>query len=221
MCYTANQSAMQTEWRVRMFDDFRELQRRKKAYWYADGLWEAFIGLVYLLMGGVTALLVVSPRLGSILYSILIPGMILVPILGSKVVQALKSRWVWPHTGSVIPETFSRQSLKRGILLFFIVALAGSLAFIKGEGRFALSYGLAALGVWGYLGYEMGLRRFYALAALAFAWALALLRMELPNGVAEALFWAGVGALFLTSGLMSWMRWRIQTAKLREERDDA
>jgi len=128
---------------------------------------------------------------------------------------------VWPYTGSVIPETFSRQSLKRGILLFFFVALAGSLALVKGEGWFALSYGLAALGVWGYLGYEMGLKRFYVLAALALAWALTLLRMEPPGGITGALFWVGAGVLFLASGLVTWVRWRSQILRLREERDDA
>jgi hypothetical protein len=171
-----------------MQDTLAQVQRRARAYWFADGLNEILAGLFALLLGG---LLLLESRVGretpqaqmlsSIVTMVLAMGALGLPFL----LRWMKERLTYPRSGYVAhPDLRPAERLRRllpglGIALVLLVLLAASFIASPRVRLFSFSALLWFPAAFAFLfallmyrtAHATGLRRQYLLSALSLAMA--------------------------------------------------
>lgn len=193
-----------------MDQDIDDVMRRTYRYYYEDGLVETAVGILFFVIGlALLGWLTVrsNPVLGI--------GMVILSVLlifgGTRLVQKIlprfKERLIYPRTGKVI---YRQDKPTRGRWIVMIAALAlAALSFFLPE-RFtqmALMEG-ALLGViLSYLGYRVGLARYYLLGGAALLVGLAAVLLFNNDISGSAFTFSGIGLILLVSGLLTFIRY--------------
>jgi MFS family permease len=189
--------------------------RRTRGYWYSDGFVEIAIGGLFALIGG---LLFVQSRIlpGSILMVAFAVGVPLLIIGGSllskQVVRSLKEHITYPRTGYVAYEKKRDTGRRRWIVPAFALLLA--LAYVLVDvftsdtqvdlSRFGVAFttGLIAGAAFAYVGYTVGVARFYVLGVLAAALGVAASLAGLGDVLGTAVLFVGLGLAQVISGAL-------------------
>ena len=197
-----------------MLDPLLDARIRAARYWNIDGLAEAAIGLQVLI---VPLFLYGLPRTarGSAGRTALVlafaAGMPAASFFSRYLIQAIRRRTTYPRTGFVAYGTDGRPLATAagfGLALILLPAflILRSLTTDWVVWLFALQ-GLLPGGCLIYLGHVVRLIRLQVLGALfaAFGIAVAVAGPGLERGM--TIFWAGIGALFLVSGGLTFWRY--------------
>ncbi len=208
-----------------MDDPIQEVKRQTQRYWYVDGLTELGAGALILLLGLLYLLIAVlgPSTTADWLMGIGQPGILLVGyLIVNSVIRQLKERITYPRTGYV---TYRQPKGKlRVAQLIFTVLLAAGVAYMLSTlginfGQNAL-LGLMLGAAVAYLGYDYGLRRFYALAAFMLAVGLLCAYLSLNDTYTMALFFGLCGTGWLVSGaatLRGYLRQTLPAADAERE----
>ena len=185
--------------------------KKTKRYWYVDGFSEIGVGLLLILiiLFNYAAGRVQEPILQIFLFTL---GMPLLIYLGSKginlTVRQLKEKITYPRTGYVsYPHKTGSQRLKRVLLSALIGAALGvvlSIFSVNVPDPFqyvftALVIALAYI----YIGYSVGLVRFYCIAAATLLLMGVLLTQKLSTNTFFLSFFIGQGLIWIISGLLA------------------
>ena len=189
--------------------DIDMVVQRTYRYWYEDGLTEIGTGCLFILIGLlflVESILPVNSPLQGIsafgLPVLVIGGM----WVGRYVLRALKSRLTYPRTGYV---AYRRQSSGRRWSAFLVAGGIGALVavlFIATPASLAwipLLDGVAIAIVLLFLGYKVGLIRFYILAAISALAGAALSLSGIDDTAGTAAYFAGMGVALVASGVFA------------------
>jgi hypothetical protein len=189
-----------------MTNKIDDVVKQTYRYYYEDGLVEMAVGLLFIATGLV---LFAWQGIGSspLVTLLLVAGLPAVIIAGGFVVRRLvrdvKQRVTYPRTGYV---GFRRNELSKSRWLFPAAVLALVVAsFFLPEifGRMQAFVGALLAVVLAFLGYRLGLRRFYALGMGALFIGVASAVLLADEVLGTALTFAGTGLLlFLSGGLV-------------------
>jgi hypothetical protein len=199
---------------------------RTKRYWYVDGLNEILVGVVFLLLGLMYLINVLtSPGvLSALVVGAGQPLIILLGIwLGGKMVRSLKERYTYPRTGYV---AYSRPANRKrrwwvGFLAGVVAALVtfGLIKLAPAGNRNWLVFmtaALAAIFIF-YIGAQVGVRRFYLLAMIALALGAGLALMSLTEGYQFTVLLIGNGLAWILSGAITLVNYLNKTHVMSEE----
>jgi hypothetical protein len=188
-----------------------ETIKRTKSYWYVDGFSEIGVGLLLIVI--ILYNEFVSRLQGNTLQIVLLTvGLPLMIFLGSRginwVVKKLKTAITYPRTGYV---TYQRKSgsrrWQRVLKTAFIGAIAGALtSLLSGALPEIFLYGFVTLMltlVYIYIGYMVGVPRFYFIAGGTVLLALALIFTGVNEDIFLLDFFIGQGTLWIISGLVA------------------
>jgi hypothetical protein len=189
-----------------MKDDVQEIMQRTYRYYYADGLVEIAIGGLFLTLG-FTLSFWTQLGSGSPVSILAALGMVALVIGGTLLVKRfvghLKERVTYPRTGFV---SYRRGEPGRGrwLILFAAGTLAIlSLVFPDQFSSMALVEGLLLCLIFGFMGYRVGLRRFYSVALLAALLGLGAALGGLGDVPGSVLTFGGTGMVLLISGAVA------------------
>ena len=197
-----------------MIDPLLDARIRMARYWNVDGLAEAAIGLqvliVPLFLYGLPRTARGSPARTALVLAFA-AGMPAASFLSRRLIQAIRRRTTYPRTGFVAYGADGRRwATAAGFALALILVPAflilRSLTTNWVVWLFALQ-GLLPGASLIYLGHVVRLVRLQILGALfaAFGIALAVAGPGLEQGM--TIFWAGIGALFLISGGLTYLQY--------------
>ena len=192
-----------------MQNDFSDVERRVRRYWYTDGIGELIGGGMFILMGvyfALQQLLGQNSTLGGILQASLILVLIGGMYVSRRLINALKARVTYPRTGYVEYQVDERNIKGRrigvAILAFAISAL--TMVFVRLFQTFdsiVLVTGVAVGLILVFLrAKSAGLARFYVMGTVSVLLGLALSVSKLPNGYSLGLFYGLMGMCFMVSG---------------------
>ena len=189
--------------------EINETIKRTKRYWYVDGFSEIGVGLllIVIILFNHLAGLVQQPALQIVLFVVGLPALIVLGGRGlSRLVVRLKEKYTYPRTGYVAYQgkTGSRRwkrVLLAGALGLLVGALtsllSGNLPIIYQQLFVALMIALAYI----YIGYAIGLKRFYWIAGATLALGGALILTGASEAQYLLTFFVGQGLIWIISGL--------------------
>lgn len=189
--------------------EINETIKRTKRYWYVDGFSEIGVGLllIVIILFNHLAGLVQQPILQIVLFVVGLPALIVLGGRGlSRAVVKLKEKYTYPRTGYVAYQgkTGSRRwkrVLLAGTLGLLVGAmtslLSGNLPIIYQQLFVALMIALAYI----YIGYSIGLKRFYWIAGATLALGGALILAGASEAQHLLIFFVGQGLIWIVSGL--------------------
>lgn len=191
-----------------MSERINEIVQQTYQYFYVDGLPELATGAMYLLTGGLLAVILrVQPGpLGVFLTVLGIPAVILGGIyLLNRLLQRYKGRMTYARTGYVSYRR-ERKDNKRWIVIAVALLLPVVLIFLPKSWR---DLPLVVGGILGavqiYLGYRMGIRRFYGEGAIAILLGVACALIVESEILGVAIIFLGTGiVLMAVGGLTLW-----------------
>lgn len=191
-----------------------ELMHRTRAYWFADGLSEIAMGVIFSLLALLFFWEARTPPgswlhlVFSLVWPLLIGGF---PWIMRRLVRRVKARYIWPRTGHVSYQ-YRRSSLWwRKRLWMASIALMGGLtiaAIMTWPRLLSLLFALSAAAWFSYMGYYVGLRRFYLLAAWGLLVGVGVVLTSVPRFLGAAIFWLAMSVGCLASGLCVLGRYR-------------
>ena len=195
-----------------MKNDIDKVVQRTYRYGYEDGLWEIATGCMIVLCGlllfGVDS---IPPGWPLVSVLVAVGFTILVPIFGwlavGRAVKALKNRITYPRTGYVSyrrPEGNRRRWLivaggAVGGALFGVLSIVHAQALVVMSIVEGLIIGASLL----YLGYRLGLARFYVLAFLSALIGVVTARSGLDGLIVFAAYFGEMGLVLTASGLFT------------------
>lgn len=182
-----------------------DMVRQTQRYFYDDGLVEAAVGLLFLAVGLV---LFAWRNIGdstslTVFLALAIPALTLGGAwLLKRGVQAAKERITYPRTGYVAYRP-GEPAVGRWLGLFAAVLVALAILFLPNQyNQTQLAVGALLAAILAYLGYTVGLWRFYLVAALALAVGLGSAGLLDDELIGTGLTFGLAGlALLLTGGL--------------------
>jgi len=199
-----------------MKDNFSEVERRIKRYWYIDGIGELMSGGMLLLLGLYFSAMQYfgsQSLAGVILQSSLILILIGGAFVLRRVVNLLKSRVTYPRTGYVEYHMDDKNVRWKRILTAAIamgVAMA-SVAIARRIGAIDSMVAVTGVLVSAILlvkqAWSSGVRRFYILSAASLILGLALSMSGLANGYNIGIFYGLMGIAFAISGGLTLRRY--------------
>lgn len=202
--------------------EIEELMQRTRAYWFADGLSEIATGLFFSLLALLFFWEARTPP-GSWLWLVFgLGGPLLIggiPWATRRLVERVKARYIWPRTGYVSYQ-YRRPLLgKKWLFIALIVLVVGlTVPAVNTWPRLLpLIFALSAAAVFSYLGYYVGLRRFYLLAAWGLLVGAGIVLTSVPRFLGGAIFWLAMGMGCLASGLYALRRYRRSLTGLPQE----
>ncbi len=209
-----------------MENDIDKVVQRTYRYWYEDGLWEIATGCM-IVVCGLLLLVVDSVPPGSPLASVLAVGFtILVLTFGwlavGRTVKALKTRVTYPRTGYV---SYHRPEGNRRRWLIVAAggaaggALFGALSIVYASALVVISIveGLIIGASLLYLGYRLGLARFYVMAFLSALIGVVTALSGLDGLIVLAAYFGVMGLVLTASGLFTLRAYLSQTQPPVEE----
>ena len=191
--------------------EINETIKRTKRYWYVDGFSEIGVGLllIVIILFNHLAGMVQQPVLQIILFVVGLPVLILLGSRGlSRVVVKLKEKYTYPRTGYVAYQgkTGSRRwkrvllSGTLGLLVGALTSLlSGSLPIIYQQGFVTVMIACA----YTYIGYSIGLKRFYWIAGTTIALGLGLILSGMAEMRFFLTFFIGQGLIWIISGVVA------------------
>lgn len=190
------------------------MQKRTRRYWYEDGLAELAAGSVISLLALLNlAIARFSPPWQALLSAVVLPLVIIGgAVIARAWVQRLKERLTYPRTGLVIyprPRP-SRRFRAAGVALGVAVTVAllsNLLGAAQAERLLPAVTGLFTALLILLIGIQVGLVRFYFLAAWQTVIGLLGSWLALPQPFDLVLFFGGLGAGFLASGALTLIRY--------------
>lgn len=194
--------------------EIKKLMQRTRAYWFADGLAEIATGVFFSLLALLFFWEARTPP-GSWLWLVFALGGPLliggVPWAVRRLVERVKARYVWPRTGYVSYQhrrpLLGRKWLWSAALIALVVMLA-ILAVNTWPRLLPLIFALSAAAASSFIGYYVGLRRFYLLAAWGLLVGGGIVLTSMPMFLGGAMFWLAMGMGCLVSGLYTLSRYR-------------
>lgn len=189
-----------------MNQDIDKVVRQTYRYFYDDGLVELSIGLLFMAVGGVLLLwaTIESPSLLGLALAIGLPLVILGGTFFLKYgIRRLKEWLTYPRTGYV---AYRQKQPSRGRWLVIAAALLLAIAaFIWPEalGQMQVMVGGLLGVILFYLGYRVGLWRFYLDGALAAILGFGLSIVGVNEVLGTALTFLGTGLALLIGGALT------------------
>jgi len=193
--------------------EIEQLMRGTRAYWFADGLSEIAMGVIFSLLALLFFWEARTPSgswlhlVFSLVWPLLIGGF---PWVMRRLVRRAKARYIWPRTGYVSYQ-YRRSSLWGRKWLWMLTALMGGLTIatiMTWPRLLSLLFALSAAAWFSYMGYYVGLRRFYLLAAWGLLVGGGVVLTSVPRFLGGAIFWLAMGMGCLASGLYALCRYR-------------
>ncbi|MDK2982403.1 MAG: hypothetical protein PWQ55_2750 [Chloroflexota bacterium] len=191
--------------------EINETIKRTKRYWYVDGFSEIGIGLLLIVIILFNFLVgqIQTPVLQILLVVVGLPAVIVLGSRGlSRVVVKLKEKYTYPRTGYIAyrTKTGSRR-WKRVLLAGTVGLLAGALTSLL-SGSLPLIYEQLFVTVmiacaYTYIGYSIGLKRFYWIAGATIVLGLGLSLARLEEIRYFLTFFVGQGLIWIVSGLLA------------------
>ncbi len=204
-----------------MRPDVNRAEQRARQYWYDDGVAEIAIGCVLLMVG----LLFLAEHTGIIVPGASSLGLIAVVLggwwLAGIAVRAVKTRLTYPRTGYV-RYTRERGRKRSRLTVGIIGAVIGALmAALLTTAPASLSWIPALDGLLGgifflYLGYTVGLVRFYLLGVLSVVVGAVASLAGLADLLGSAVYFGSVGIAMLLSGVITLIHY-LRTTRPPEE----
>ena len=189
--------------------EINETIKRTKRYWYVDGFSEIGVGLllIVIILFNHLAGLIQQPVLQIILFVLGLPALIFLGSRGiSRVVVKLKEKYTYPRTGYVAYQgkTGSRR-WKRVLLSGTLGLLVGALTSLL-SGSLPIIYQQVFVTVmiacaYTYIGYSIGLKRFYWISGTTIALGLGLILSGMAEMRFFLTFFIGQGLVWIASGL--------------------
>jgi len=194
--------------------EIEELMQRTRAHWFADGLSEIALGVFFSLLALLFFWEARTPP-GSWLWLVFgLGGTLLIggiPWAARRLVERVKARYVWPRTGYVSYQ-YRRSSLwgRKWLFIARIALVVGlTIPAVNTWPRLLpLIFALSAAVWFSYVGYYVGLRRFYLLAAWGLSVGVGVVLTSVPRFLGGAIFWLAMGVGCLASGLYALCRYR-------------
>ena len=186
-----------------------ELERRSKQYFYDDGITEIAAGGMFLAIALLFLAEALSPagsfvtRFSSIVLVVLVAGgmWVLRPL-----VNYAKARITYPRTGYVRYRRAARSPQRRfGVaILAALISMGITFALMStapaSENLVPTIQGLAFALFLAYMGYQVGVGRFYILAGVALVAGLGVTLSGMGEPMGSALFFGAMGASVVLSG---------------------
>lgn len=196
-----------------------QVVRRTYRYFYDDGLAEIAIGLLFMAVGGVLLLwaTIDSPSLLGLALAIGLPLVILGgTFLLKSGIRRLKERLTYPRTGYV---AYRQKEPAHGRWLVMAVALLLAIAGLIWPsflGRMQIAVGGLLGTVLFFLGYRVGLWRFYVDGVLALILGFGLALLGLDEVLSTALTFLGAGLALLVGGVLTLISYLNRHPKIDE-----
>jgi len=193
-----------------MTTSIENLTRRTYQYWYNDGLTELAAGTLILLIGLINLLLALLNSSTLNTMSLILQPLVLVGgvFAINGIVKPLKERYIYPRTGYVAyrkPEG-RRLHLLRAMaaLLGLVIAIAAALLLrVIQEAWLPALVGLFLAFFMTYLGFKLGLIRFYVVASVTVLLGLAAAWLQLNDLYSKAFTYSGFGLALIVSGSLT------------------
>ena len=193
-----------------MTASIQNLTRRTYQYWYNDGLTELAAGTLILLIGLINlALALLNSSMLNTIALILQPLVLVGGYFAiNGIVKSLKERYIYPRTGYVAyrkPEG-RRLHLLRAMaaLLGLVIAIAAALLLrVIQEAWLPALVGIFLALFMTYLGFKLGLIRFYILAGFTIFLGLAAAWLQLNDLYSKAFIYSGFGLALIVSGSLT------------------
>lgn len=193
-------------------DPLVDAQIRSARYWNVDGLTEIAVGLQALLVPLSLYGVAHTSRgsAGRVMAVLALPlGLAAAALLSRRVIVTIRRRTTYPRTGYVVyrhqrsPWVFG-VALSLALLLLFVALRTSTTNWVT---YLFVLQGLVPGALTMYFGRIVGLIRFQVLGAAfaLFGVAVALAEPALTQGM--AVFWSGIGALYLASGALTFWRY--------------
>jgi hypothetical protein len=199
-----------------MTTTIQNLTRRTYQYWYNDGLIELAAGVLILAIGLINLVqaLLNSETLNQV--ALILQPLVLVGgyFALNGIVKPLKERYVYLRTGYVAyrqPEGKRRHLLRMvAVVLAMIIAMTAALLLrVVKEAWLPAFVGLFLALLMTYLGFKLGLVRFFIIASFTVLLGLAAAYLQLNDLYAKAFIYSGFGlALVVSGGLTLWHYFR-------------
>ena len=192
-----------------MTNQFSDVERRVKRYWYTDGIGELVGGGMFVLLGiyfaiqeflGQNSIASVILQVGLMFF--MIGGM----FISQRIINTLKTHLTYPRTGYVEYQVNERNMRQRQILagILGLIVAALTVVFVRLFHYFdsivAVTAVIVALILVVMTVKSSGVPRFYFLGAISLAVGFALSISGLPNGYSLGLFYTSMGVAFIISG---------------------
>lgn len=189
-----------------MGNDVDRAVQRTRQYWYDDGLAEIATGCILMIIG----LLFIGEARAVILSGASSIGLVIVVtggfLLARRAVAIAKARLTYPRTGYVRYARGSRRSkgLAGGVaaVMAFIVAMLFATAPASLTWIPALD-GLMIGGFLLYLGHNLGISRFYAMASLSAAIGAAISLSGMGDILGSGIYFGAMGLTVILSGALA------------------
>ena len=195
-----------------MKNDIDKVIQRTHRYWYEDGLAEIATGCMFVLCGLFLFMMYSVPP-GSLLAPILAIGFVILVAFGglliSRAVKAVKNRVTYPRTGYVSyrrPESNRRRRIIVGGLGIALSMLCIALSKVHALAwlvSMPMVEGLIVGGILLYLGYRLGLTRFYVLAFLSALIGVVVSLNGFDDALGSAAYFGEMGLVQTASGLFT------------------
>ena len=186
-----------------------ELERRSKQYFYDDGITEMAAGGLFLAIALLFLAEALSPA-GSFVSrssSILLVGLVVAGMwILRPLVRFAKTRITYPRTGYVRYRRADRSPQRRASALILGAAISAGITYTlmstapASENLVPAVQGLAFAGFLAYMGYQVGVGRFYTLAVLALVAGLGITLSGMGEPMGSALFFGIMGVSVVVSG---------------------
>lgn len=198
-----------------MNNNFSDVEKRVKNYWYTDGIGELIGGALFILMGiyfGLQEFLGQNSMASGILQVSLVLLLIGGMFIGRRLINLLKTHFTYPRTGYVEYHTTEKNTFWR----IFTVAIAMAVAmfsvviarrFDAIDSTVALTGVLVAVILLVKQGWSSGVPRFYVLSAVSLILGAVLSISRLPSGYNLGMFYGLMGTAFAISGGLTLQRY--------------
>jgi hypothetical protein len=199
-----------------MQNNFSEVERRVKRYWYTDGLGELIGGGMFLLLGlyfGLQQYLGDGSSMGAILQSGLILFLIAAIFFGRRLINALKTRLTYPRTGYVEYQIVAKNKFWQRVLTMAIAMAIGMFVIVVSHRVNAIDSVVAVTGALVAVillikqGWSSGMPRFYLLSAISLVLGISLSVSGFPRGYNLTAFYGLMGIVFAISGGLTLRRY--------------
>ena len=190
-----------------------DMIKRTKRYWYVDGLAEMGAGAVILLyaayMVGTSLFFKGNQQALTVALGLGQPVVILLGgLLVKRVVRHFKETLTFPRTGYVAyPRQIGSGRWKRILQTALVAAAVGAMVALISQGlpeNMMLLVSGAMIGLFlGYVGYSLGLTRFYVIAGLSVFLGAVCTLLNLQGTLMMGVFFGCMGLMWVFSGLFT------------------
>lgn len=189
-----------------MKDDVEKMVRRTYRYHYEDGLVEIGLGVLFTASGLLfftwQALQDGGWLVGAL--AVLIAALVMGGVYGMRwAIGALKEQVTYPRTGYAAYREGEPAVARWLILVVVMSVLLAGFVFPEALERMALMEGALLGAILVYMGYRVGVARFYVVGVLIMAVGAAATALFASDIVGSAVTFGGSGLLLLLSGLAS------------------